>query len=385
MLNISVNELTHKLSKSEILSFLEKDKKTKIKKEDLTIELINLLKDNELVQRKLYILFKERFGLTSSEVEEILKCTKLERKRWGEEGLLDIIAYREFSKWGKNLASPLYDRLNIYSITEKDIETWKEKYNKYKKENKKVAIKKAKETKNINDMSREIFKENFKKLLASWYKIDSKLGVTFELAFWIVWVSRWAKENQLKAFAAKSKKEEYLSKVNCLYKLKNHGIELLLKSDSKVLGFYRPENCDKYIDLLFCESHYEYWCSEREFNYISKWEYFKDNIKQILRCKDCSVKIIKDYYSLFYLEIRSPRIPDYTFGFHTPYGIGKNIFSNVGKIPKIIHKEQDGIFRFGRSLFEDEKIIYRETFVLKKFNDVIEKYKLYYNNPNDKI
>jgi hypothetical protein len=55
-----------------------------------------------------------------------------------------------------------------------------------------------------------MFKDEFKKVLASWYKVDSKLGVTFELAFWIVWVSRWAKENQLKSCTAKSKKEECL-------------------------------------------------------------------------------------------------------------------------------------------------------------------------------
>jgi len=378
MLNVSINELTHKISKNELISFLEKDPKTKIKKEDLIFELVNLLKDNEILQHKLYILYKEQFALISSEVEEILNCTKLERKRWGEQGLLNIIGYREFSKWGKYLESPLYDRLHIYSIKEKDIENWKENYNNYKKENKKEAIKKGKETKNLNDKTRENFKEEFKKLLASWYKIDSKLGVTYELAFWIVWVSRWAKENQLKAFAAKSKKDEYLIQVNFLYKLKNQGIELLLKSNFKTLGLYRPEDCDKYTDLSFCENHYEYWCSEREFMYIPKWEYFENNIKQILRCKDCTVNIIKDYYSLFYLEIRSPQIPDYKFGFHTPFGIGKNIFSDVGEIPNIIHKEQDGLFRFGRSLFQDEKTIYRETFVLKKFTDVVEKYKLYY-------
>lgn len=263
MLNISVNELTQKISKNELISFLEKDTKTKSKKEDLILELINILKGNELLQYKLYILYKERFGLKSSEVEEILKCTKLERKRWGESGVINIIGYSEFSKWGKHLESPIYDRLHIYSIKEKDIETWRENYNNYKKETKKNSVKRGKETKNINDKTRENFKEEFKKLLVSWYKIDSKLGVTYELAFWIVWVSRWAKENQLKVYTAKSKKEKYLLQVNCLYKLKNQGIELLLKSDFKTLGFYRPEDCDKYSGLSFCENHYEDWCSER--------------------------------------------------------------------------------------------------------------------------
>ena len=378
MLNVSVNELTQKISKNELVSFLEKDTKTKIKKDDLILELVNLLKNNELLQHKLYILYKERFALTSSEVEEILKCTKLERKRWGEKGFIKVIGYREFSKWGKQLETPLYDRLHIYSIKEKDIETWKENYNNDKKEKKKEAIKKGKETKNVNDKTRENFKKEFKELLASWYKIDSKLGVTYELAFWIVWVSRWAKENKLKVYTAKSKKEKYLMQVNCLYKLKNQGIELLLRSDFKTLGFYRPDNYDKYINLSFCKNHYEDWCNEREFMYIPKWEYFDENKNQILCCHECTVDIIKDYYSLFYLEIKHEGIPDLKFGFHTPFGIGKNIFSNVEEIPKIIHKEQDGIFRFGRNLFQDEKIIYSETFVLKKFADVVEKYKLYY-------
>ena len=380
MLNISVHELAQNISKSELISFLEKDIKTNIKKEHLMIELVILLKDNEILQRQLYNLYKERFALTSSKVEEILKCSKLERKRWGEKGLINIIGYRDFSKWGKHLQIPLYDRLHIYSIKEKDVETWRENYNINKKTTKKEAVKTGKITKSINDKAREIFKEDFKKLLVSWYKIDSKLGVTYELAFWIVWVSRWAKENQLKAKNAKSKKEKYLLQFNYLYELKNQGIELLLKSNFKTLGFYRPEDCDKYIILSFCKKHYEDWCNERESMYITKWEFFDENKKQILCCKECAVDIIKDYYSLFYLEINNHYVPNLKFGFHTPFGIGKNIFSNLEEIPKISHKEQDGIFRFGRNLFQDEKIIYSEIFVLKKFTEVVEKYKLYYSN-----
>jgi hypothetical protein len=92
-----------------------------------------------------------------------------------------------------------------------------------------------------------------------------------------------------------------------------------------------------------------------------------------------TVHIAKDFYSLFYLEIQDQRIPDFKFGFHTPFSIGKNIFPSLKETPKIIHKEQDGVFRFGRSLFQDERIIYRESFVLKKINAVVKKYRLYYN------
>jgi len=152
----------------------------------------------------------------------------------------------------------LYDRLQVYNIEEKDVKTWRDKYNNNKKENKKEAIKESKETKNTNEKTRENFKEEFKKTLASWYKIDSKLGVTYELAFWMVWLSRWAKEYQVKVYTAKSKKGEYLMQVNHLYNLKNQGIELLLKSDFKTLALYRPEDCNKYTELSLCEIHYEY-------------------------------------------------------------------------------------------------------------------------------
>jgi hypothetical protein len=43
------------------------------------------------------------------------------------------------------------------------------------------------------------------------------------------------------------------------------------------------------------------------------------------------------------------------------------------------YEDVDGMFRFGRSLFEDEKVIYREKDVIKKFLVAIEKYRMYYS------
>jgi len=47
-------------------------------------------------------------------------------------------------------------------------------------------------------------------------------------------------------------------------------------------------------------------------------------------------------------------------------------------LPQVEHNEQDGIFRFGRALFDDEKIIYREKNVIDNFNAAFKKLSLFY-------
>ena len=77
----------------------------------------------------------------------------------------------------------------------------------------------------------------------------------------------------------------------------------------------------------------------------------------------------KDYYSLYYLKISAG---NYTFSFHTPYTIGKDFLPDKNTLPKADnHKEQEGIFRFGRIVFKDEETVYQEKLVLKRFLEVL--------------
>ncbi|MFD2616081.1 hypothetical protein ACFSTF_01910 [Terrilactibacillus laevilacticus] len=45
---------------------------------------------------------------------------------------------------------------------------------------------------------------------------------------------------------------------------------------------------------------------------------------------------------------------------------------------KIVHEEQEGLFRFGRLLVEDEKVIFSMKNTVEHFNAAIRKFDLYF-------
>lgn len=53
----------------------------------------------------------------------------------------------------------------------------------------------------------------------------------------------------------------------------------------------------------------------------------------------------------------------YFCDFHYP--TGKDFLPNPEELPLIEHKKQDGIFRYDRTLFDVEKIVYTEEFIGK--------------------
>ncbi len=364
------------IDKDKIALFIAYDGK-KILKSELVELAAEKIYGNEFMMIKFYNEFKDILAVNPTELEEVLGCTKMERKRWTNENLLKVFEYRTFRKYGQTLEYPVFDRLQVCSITEENVASWREEYEKIKKKNKEIATHKAIETRKINENMRADFKKEFKKILASWYRLDGKLGATFELAYWTVWISRWAKENQEKAYDAVRNKESYLSQKEYLYKLKNDALNQLIKSEYASQSFYRSENhCKESFEL--CKDHYEAWKEEREWIYMSKWTYFERHKEDIQECSNCNYDAGEDYYSLFYLEIEHNEIKDYKFNFHTPYSIGKSIFRNKDELPMVKNNEDvDGMFRFGRNLFEEEKVVYREKDVIKKFLEAIEKYKMY--------
>ena len=79
----------------------------------------------------------------------------------------------------------------------------------------------------------------------------------------------------------------------------------------------------------------------------------------------------RDYYALYYLEIRTEQLPGTRFSFHIPYPIGATFLPPADNLPKVAHVERDGMFRFGRALIDEEKIIHRERAVLAGFESAL--------------
>ncbi|WP_157273126.1 hypothetical protein [Neobacillus bataviensis] len=116
----------------------------------------------------------------------------------------------------------------------------------------------------------------------------------------------------------------------------------------------------------------------RKDDYISKWDYFWMYEKEIRKCPSCTYDTNEDYYSLFFLSISSGA---FTFSFHTPYPIGQDQFPAPASLEKVVHEEQEGLFRFGRGLFEEEKVIFSEKSILQFFYESLEKYHITLQQP----
>jgi hypothetical protein len=351
----------------------------KIKKPQLIQEGMEVLEKSETLQRKIYNSQKEAIAFTSHKLEEYLGCTKAEKIRWEKSKRLKIIGYVEFSKWGKNLKSPLFDYIHTMQITPDQIQIWRDSHLEEIKKNKKVGTKKAVKTRVKNNSLRENFKSDFRKDIAKWYKIDPELAVTLELSFWTMWVSSWAKKNQVKIYTAKTKATEYLSTKDHLYELKAAGFKTLINSPYSELKIYVPELHSK-ENINFCDYHFKLWKIQREnYNYLSKWDFFDINKDDILSCKNCDYEKEENYYSLYYLKISGKNDElELSYSFHLPYPLGRNYLPEIENLERVKHEEQEGIFKFGRSVFKEEEIIFQEKTVTRNFEETLEKFKMYF-------
>jgi|SRR5579859_3946603 len=107
--------------------------------------------------------------------------------------------------------------------------------------------------------------------------------------------------------------------------------------------------------------------------------YTKTMARRYADAPTCYVDEGHDFYSLYYLEIRADEFPELCFAFHMPYPLGKAFWPRPNQLPQVGHLEQDGLFRFGRALLADEKIIYREQDVLTHFEAALAEAQRLYN------
>lgn len=370
-----------KLKKNNIGQLLNLEEKeiNKRKKDELLQQLIDEIGSNEVRIKDIYKKYAIEFSLSPNDVENILEITKTERLRWIKEEKLKVVCYESLKKYGKIIKYPKYDSYQIYRISKEKIEKWREKHKFDVSKKRKDATNKGMETRNRNiKLQKEFYEIEWKKMLADWYRIDSTLGVTMELAYWTMWVSRWAKESHIKSLSARTKKKEYEAEKVKFYQMKNEAIKRIIKSPFSTQSFYQPKNADKITHLQFCDDHYRFWVNIREFEYVSKWDFYNYHKNEIQKCNRCIVEVVKDYYSLFHVSVQHEELKDYRFSFHTPYPIGQKFFTDKKNLPKVVHEEQEGLFRFGRPLFKEERVIFSMKNTVKYFEEAITKFDLYF-------
>lgn len=357
-----------RILKSQLLEFLGLPKNSPKKKESLVTTILSLIELDPAEKSRFLETFKSELAVEPVELEKRLGCTQAERKRWIKEGKLPILEYRSFLQAGMELEYPVHDRRLILNLSQIEIKQWRESHKKEVKNNRKIAAQAALESRQENQQSRKAFGSAWEKIIEDWQeKGSAEIATTLQLAYWTVWASRWAKENQLKSLKAIKYAELYDTRRQEWYQRKNQAVKLLAQMPYAWLGFYRPADADKFY-LKLCDDHDEMM---KEGYYWDKWEFFYNNRKQINKCRECVYCETQDYYSLYYLEIKIDRFPEFTFSYHTPYPSGRKFLPHPDTLPFVDHVEQDGIFRFGRPLLEQEKIIHREKDVLVKFEQAL--------------
>jgi hypothetical protein len=140
------------------------------------------------------------------------------------------------------------------------------------------------------------------------------------------------------------------------YQRKDEALQVLVNSSYARLSYYRPEDADK-IDLVLCDDLYEVF---REGYYEGKRDFYTYHKAEIHACPACQVSVSREYYTLYAVEISAPICPESTFSFHIPQPIGKAFLPPARTLPQVSHVEQEGLLRFGRRLYAEEKMLYRE-------------------------
>ncbi len=352
------------LRKAQILEFLGLSPKSAESKQELLAVLQQLIETDAHARVRLLETFPGELAIGPNEAQQLLKCTLTERRRWIKEGKLPVLEYRPFREGGRELLYPVHDRLSIEGISQETVARWREEHQEAVSVRRKIRAQTAFERRRIHQQVRQEFFIAWQRGVEEWIRQGSaELASVLQLSYWTVWASRWAKEYHLKSLHAIKHSSQCVEQRELWYQRKNQAMRILARTPYAKLSYYRPANADK-RSLWLCAEHYE---MKEERYYENIWDFFLEHSGLIRTCTQCSLQEEKDYYALYYLDISTEQFPELRFSFHIPYPIGKAWLPKPSLLPKVEHREQDGIFRFGRPLLEDERITYREQDVLAHF------------------
>lgn len=330
--------------------------------------VFQLVNTNQQEYDRLLDMFPQELAVGPTELEELLPCTQLERRRWTKEGKIPVLEYRTFRKAGRDMEYAIHDRRVVLNLSQEDIALWRSEHQEQVHGNRQIGAQLAVYSRKANQQTRQQFWLSWQQMIDEWAALGSpELAAILNLSFWTIWVSRWAKENQLKARTGIKYAARYTEQKNAWYARKNEALLLLLQTPYARLHFYRPPDPHKYT-LHLCDEHYE---MKKEGDYQTKWEFFSVDPALVKQCPACIYEVVEDFYALYYIEVTTELFPELRFSFHIPYPIGKTWLPVPGTLPRVVHIEQDGLFRFGRLPTAHEKITYREQDVLERFEQAL--------------
>ncbi|HTK10945.1 MAG TPA: hypothetical protein VL485_27480 [Ktedonobacteraceae bacterium] len=363
--------LAAKLSKEQCLTFLDSGLAKNIapKKAQLIESLLERITQDSSEMDRLLAMFPYELAVDPVELATLLSCSRSERQRWVKEERIPVLEYRSFRVAGRDQLFPVFDRRLVLAIPLEEVALWRKTHLAEMKERRLVGAQRAAVNRKSHTQARQHFMQSWLATVQAWQQIaPPELVALLQLCYWTVLASRWAKENQLKALRSRKLSSVYQARKESWYARKNEAMRLLAGTSYAHLSFYRPPDPDK-RHLWLCDEHYEEKC---EFYHESVWDFFALHAAEVRSCPRCSLDEEQDYYSLYYLEVKPELFPDLHFSFHMPFPVGKAFFPAPETLPNVQHVEQDGLFRFGRSLVDEERTLHRENDVLACFEQALQ-------------
>lgn len=345
------------ITKEQLCAFLGLPTRTGERKVTLVTQLLEAFHTDASTKARFFEIFVEEIAVEPWELEQLLECTTSERKRWVSDGKLVPFASRSVRKSGRDLIYPIFDRRDVAKLTPEIIAHFREEHASLVALRRKTGARVAQESRVKYAEARKRALQEIENTLGEWRQMGSpELAAVLQLAFWTQMASRWAKENQVKSLHATKHGALYRQRMDEWYQRKEEALRILVCSSYARISYYQPEDADK-IELSLCENHYEEF---REGYYDGKWDFYTSYRAQIHACPACWVNISHDYYALYAIEIAAPPYSTWTFSFHIPQPKGKSFLPPARALPRVLQVEQEGLFRFGRQLYAEEKILYRE-------------------------
>lgn len=345
------------LSKEQICAFLGLPARIAERKAALVAQLAVALGNDAETKARFFEIFVEEMAVEPWELEKLLGCTSTERKRWVSDGKLVPLATRSVWKSGKELVYPVFDRRHVANITPEILARFREEHASLVDMRRKTGARKAQESRIRHAEARKLAFEEAEEAFAERARLDyPELAAVLRLAFWTQMASRWAKENLAKSAQATKYNALYRKRAEEWHQRKDEALRVLVNSSYAHLSYYRPEDADK-IDLELCDDHYKVF---REGYYEGERDFYAYHKAEIHACPACQVSVSREYYALYALEISASICPESTFSFHIPQPLGRAFLPPARTLPQVSHVEQEGLFRFGRRLYDEEKKLYRE-------------------------
>ena len=355
------------IRKDDLAEWLNKDAR-KFKKAELEEMAREYVAKGDWHKKRFLGKFAAGTALSPTELEEALGCTRTERIRWTEEKKLCVAGYVDCkTPDGRSVTAAVYDRKFLeYKLDIGTVESWREEHRKHVERNRKKGAAAAVKTRRRLSSARGEILSEFQQERSKWETDGGrKTAAAFSVAYWAAWASRWAKAIQAKEYEAPWGRKQKLCKAkDAWYARKHAAMKMLVDMDMARISFYRPKGKVK-ESFHLCDRHYEDFAEERSFcGDLRAWDYFYCHRKEIMECPDCEYDADKNWFCLYYIEVADKHVPYARFSFHVPYALGSSYLPEERFLPKAKnHEEGEGMFRFGRPVWDNEKILYTEKMV----------------------